>query len=207
MTWTRDRSKQVAAVDAFAFPSGLRQRLALRHEELSSAGIDQVEAATRQWFRLAARTPKAKVSLPSATVDTFWQELALHTHDYAAFCDAAFGRLLPYAAMPAVGAASHLQATLRLAQEDESCASDRLPLLFRVDVSSGLHGARHYLADCGGRGFCYEQTSTICVQHLAGPGRTIRGDWKSPFRTDPGMAPADRSGDLGGMDFGGGGDS
>lgn len=96
--------------------------------------------------------------MPSRLVDDMWHELLLHTRDYAAFCDAAFGRFLhhePESAMTPAQAAlnrsGHLSRTLRLARGDEGCGPGTLPLLFRVDQEIGLEGARRYVADCGGR--------------------------------------------------------
>jgi hypothetical protein len=38
--------------------------------------------------------PSARLSMPSVLVDDMWHKFLLHTRDYAAFCDAAFGRFL-----------------------------------------------------------------------------------------------------------------
>jgi hypothetical protein len=182
--WNRSGVRRVAVVDAYQFPGRVRQRFAFTHEDMTPENVRKVEAATRQWFRLAARHPKAKLSMPSMAVDSMWHEMTLHAREYAEFCDQAFGRLLhhvPESSMsPEVADASRartLQATLRLAQEDERCESHRLPLLFRVDREVGVAGGRRYLADCGGRGECFEMADALCVQHVAGLERKRRGRW------------------------------
>jgi hypothetical protein len=187
--WGQGGAQRAAVVDGFQFPVGVRQRFGLEHNTLSSDDISTVEAATRQWFRLAARHPKAKLSMPSVVVDDMWHEFVLHTRDYAEFCDAAFGRFLhhtPESAMNAAAAAANqhgtLAATFRLAEEDEVVERPRLPLLFRVDREVAVEGGRHYLADCGGRGICYELRGMICLQHLNGPENIKR-------RFDRGRAP------------------
>lgn len=188
MTWTRggrsSKTRRLAVVDAYNFPSSVRQRFAAEHRDLSAVQITLVEAATRQWFRLGVRRPKATLSMPSVVVDDLWHELVLHTRDYAQFCEAAFGRFLhhmPESAMdPAAAAAnrsSQLAATLRLAQQDEGCRADALPLLFRVDQELDVAQRRRYLADCGGRGQCYEDRNMVCLQHLGGVGKPTRGNW------------------------------
>jgi hypothetical protein len=48
--------------------------------------------------------------------------------------------------------------TLRLARQDEACGPDVLPLLFCIDQKVGLRAGRRYLADCGGRGQCYDSS-------------------------------------------------
>jgi len=152
-----------------------------------------VEAAARQWFRVAARHPRAKLSMSSVLVDDLWRELARHTRDYATFCDAAFGRLLPHEPEPAMSAANatadrttRLRHTLDLARQDEGCGPRGIPMLFRVDRHLGIDGGLGYVADCGGHGECYERSGTICLQHLTGLGRqTKRG------LAHPGAGPPD----------------
>lgn len=174
-------ARRLAAINAYEFPSSVRSRFNLQHQSLSAEEIGIVESGTRQWYRLVARHPKAKLAMPSAVVDDMWHEHVLHTRDYAAFCDIAFVRFLhhtPESAMTAEGAADNqtagLATTYRLAQQDEA---GRLPLLFRVDADLGITGGRRYLADCGGRGQRHDMPGTICLQHIAGPGRGFRGRW------------------------------
>jgi hypothetical protein len=227
MIWTRLRdhrtAQRIAAVDDSPFPASGRQRLGNQHPHLSDDDIRQVEAATRQWFRLVARHPRATLTMPSVVVHDFWYELTLHTRDYAAFCDAAFGRSLPHQREPAVAAdtantnrARVLLATLGYARRDEGSSPTALPLLFRVDESLRIPNGNRYLADCGGRGQCFQAPSLICLQHLAGPGkrpgpRGIRGDL--PFHdgrlgnaggASGGGGVGDFGGDGGGGDGGGG---
>ncbi|MGH3930609.1 MAG: glycine-rich domain-containing protein [Pseudonocardiaceae bacterium] len=170
----RRTARRIAIVDTYGFSSSVRQRLRLKHLGLGNESIDLIETAIRQWFRIIVRHPTAQLSMPSALVDDLWHELLLHTRDYAAFCKAAFGRFLhhePESAMSPGHAAANrsrqLLVTLRLAQEDENCDSDALPLLFRVDSEVGLPGARCYLADCGGREKCDLTRSPVCLRHLA----------------------------------------
>ena len=159
MIWTRLRdrraARRVTMVDGFEFPASVRQRFGWQHPELDADAIRMVEAATRQWFRLVARDPNAKLAMPSTVVDELWHELVLHTREYAAFCDAVFGRFLhhqPESAMSAEAAAANrttrLLATLDLARRDEGCRRQELPLLFRIDQDLGVPGGRRYLADC-----------------------------------------------------------
>jgi len=207
-------ARRVAAVDAYQFPSSVRQRFALVHHTFTLEQIATVEAATRQWFRLAARRPKAALSMPSVIVDDLWHEMVLHTRDYAAFCDAALGRFLhhvPESAMTGPDAAANrgktLRATFELAQQDEKCGPTGLPVLFRVDRDLAVEGGRHYLADCGGRGQCHSVPGVVCLQHVRGNGRPIQRN-----RGVRGMHPAEHeiyggagdAGDHGGAGCGGG---
>jgi hypothetical protein len=156
--------RRVAAVAAFAFPSSVRQRVALARPDLTPEQTAAVEAAMRQWFRLAARRPKAKLAMPSVVVAELHRELAL-TREYAEFCRDAFGR-------PPVVEPGALAETLRLARRDEEAD---LPLLFRIDRELTIDGGKRYLADCGGRGQCFPLPGAVCLFHLRGEGKGVRG--------------------------------
>jgi hypothetical protein len=185
--WDRGSARRLAAVDAYQFPSSVRQRFAFVHPDLTPENVRKVEDATRQWFRLAARHPRAKLAMPSVAADAMWHELALHTHEYQEFCARAIGHVLhhvPESSMSIQAASANrvknLQHTFRLAQEDEGCAAHVLPLLFRVDRETGARGGRRYLADCGGRGECFEVVDALCLAHLSGVGKAKRGGWNHP---------------------------
>lgn len=171
-----DTSRRMATIDGFAFPAGALHRFTLRHPEVDTDGLAAVQAATRQWFRLAVRGRRSRLSMPSTAVDDLWRELVLDSREYAAFCDVALGRLLPHEPQPATtvdsamaNRSSALLATLRLAQQDEGGDASRLPLLFRIDARLGVAGGRCYLLDCGGRHECFPSTGLTCLRHL---GRT-----------------------------------
>ncbi|GLI01824.1 glycine-rich domain-containing protein [Phytohabitans aurantiacus] len=204
MIWkrlTKIRSaRRVAVVDDLQFSAGGRQRLTNKHHNLSGDDIRLVEGATRQWFRIVARHPRATLSMPSLVVADLWSELALDAREYAAFCDAAFGRRLTPASRQTTAAGT--LATLRYGRQDENCGPTALPLLFRVDHSLAIQDGLSYLADCGGRGECFQVRGMICLQHIGGPGKRlrvggIRGDL--PFHDS-------RYGYAGGADVSGFGD-
>ncbi|MGW4944447.1 hypothetical protein ACWEOZ_22975 [Actinoplanes sp. NPDC004185] len=200
----RQSGRRVSAVDAYEFPSGVRQRFALRYGELSGDAVRSVEAAARQWFRLAARHPKAQLVMPSVIVDEFCREFELHTREYAEFCATALGRPV----MPAVASRpGELAATFRFAQEDEPREAGLLPALFRVDREVAVAGGRRYLADCGGRGVCYELKGTVCLQHLGGAGKALTGRRWDLKRGGSGTDGMSGYGDGGGFDGGGCGGS
>ncbi|MEU7752716.1 hypothetical protein [Micromonospora sp. NPDC049171] len=219
MNWTKFRSdrtpRRLRAVADLQFPASGRERLRNRYPHLGADDIVLVETATRQWFRLVVRHPGAKLSVPSVVVDDLWQALTLHTRDYAAFCDAAFGRLLHHQPGPATGGdppnaerGSLLLATLSHARRDEGGDPTSLPLLFRVDQELRIPDGKRYLADCGGRGECFPVAERVCLQHLGGPGkrpkpRGIRGNL--PF-LDGRHGYAGGSGGVGGGEFSGGSD-
>ncbi|GAA4464477.1 hypothetical protein [Phytohabitans houttuyneae] len=177
----RRSAKRVAAVGDLQFPASGRQHLTNRYHHLSGDNIHLVEVATRQWFRLLARNPRESLIMPSLVVDDLWQAVAMRAREYAAFCDAAFGRPLihrPRFTMTADAdsreRAALLVATLGHARKDEGGAP-ALPLLFRVDEELRIPDGNRYLADCGGRGECFHVPGTICLQHVRGPGKRVQG--------------------------------
>ncbi|MBQ1019948.1 hypothetical protein KBX71_19060 [Micromonospora sp. D93] len=219
MIWTKFRSdrtpRRLRAVSELRFPASGRQHLRNRYPHLSDDDILLVETAARQWFRIIARQPNAKLSMPSVVVDDLWQELTLHERDYATFCDAAFGRP-PHQPRSAPGGDAAddnrrplLLTTLSYGRRDEGCGPNGLPLLFRVDQELQIHDGNRYLADCGGRGECFPVSGRVCLQHLAGPGKRpkppgIRGDL--PFLDGRHGYAGGAGGSGGGGEFSGGGD-
>ncbi|MCW6003381.1 hypothetical protein K1W54_02115 [Micromonospora sp. CPCC 205371] len=183
MIWKRLRkirsARRVAVVDHLQFSAGARHRLTNKHTHLSGDDVHLVEAATRQWFRLIARHPRAALSMPSLVVDDLWNELTLDAREYAAFCDTAFGRPVTRSSRQTTAAGT--LATLSHARRDENCDPTDLPLLFRVDQALRIEHGHRYLADCGGRGQCFQAGDMICLQHISRPGKRlklggIRGD-------------------------------
>ncbi|MFF5085309.1 hypothetical protein ACFY36_50415 [Actinoplanes sp. NPDC000266] len=187
MSWLRSRDRRtaqrLAIVDGYRFPPGVRHRFAVEHGALDTAGVALAEDAARQWFRLAVRRPKASLSMPSAVVDALWREMVLDTRDYAGFCEAALGHPLHRATPPDM---TRLAETFHLAQLDEGCGPEVLPLLFRVDRQLEVEGGHRYLADCGGRGQCHELPGATCLRHVAGTENPRR--WRPDPRRDPPIA-------------------
>ena len=184
MRWSRRTPGRLAAIDAYRFPASVRQRLAADHGTLTSTDLDQVEAAARQWFRLAARHPKAGLTMPSRITGALWRELARRPTDYETFCAEALGRDFP---PPPDTSDAHRSAalgeTFRLAQQDEGCDPPQLPLLFRIDQLLAIPDGYRYLADCGGRGTCHDLPGALCLMHVTGPGRSVRR--RGPFGSPP----------------------
>src|SRR3712207_4117674 len=92
--WDRGGTRRLAAVDDYRFPSGVRQRFLFTHPALSHDTIDAVGAAVRQWFRLIARQPRAKLTMPSIAAGVYWREFRLDTTAYGTFCAQVAGRPL-----------------------------------------------------------------------------------------------------------------
>ncbi|MCU7728485.1 hypothetical protein ODJ79_32645 [Actinoplanes sp. KI2] len=183
MSWIRSRgrrtARRLAVVDGYRFTAGVRHRFTLEHGDLDTAAVALVQSAARQWFRLAARHPAAHPAMPSVVVDDLWREMVRDARDYAEFCDAAFGRLLPRPPEPGSDRPARLATTFRLAREDENGA---LPLLFRIDRELRVPGGGHYLADCGGgRDVCHEMPGATCLKHITGVKGARR--WPSRFES------------------------
>jgi hypothetical protein len=176
----------VAFVNAYRLPALVRQRFAFRHESLRTDQIDLVEAAARQWYRLVARHPRTRLSMPSTVVGQLVDEFTIQTAEYAAYCEASFGRLPRAAAGDGA-----LRKTFRLAQADEGPDGPDLPLIYRLDRELMIADGRRYLVSCGGgETVCHELPGVICLQHLRGVRRS-----KMPYDTRPSVfdrGPAER---------------
>jgi hypothetical protein len=168
----RSRAERAAAVDRLVVSAAVRQRL--RVPELDRDGAALAEAALRQWFRLLAARPRARLAMPSRLADALWAELARDTREYAAFCAAAFGRIpdrTPRTAATAAELAARdpggMLATLGLARLDEGRGPAAVPVLFRADQEAGLDDNR-YVGDCGARGDCHARVGVACLHHIVG---------------------------------------
>jgi hypothetical protein len=188
MLRNRGTDRRLAVIDSYEIPASVRSRFSFHYPELSAAAVSTVEAGTRQWFRLVARNPKGQLAMPSLVVDDMWHEMVLHTREYAEFCDTAFGRFVhhtPESAMTESAASenrgSGLAVTYRLAKQDEPGG---MPLLFRVDGELGVEGGRHYLADCGGRGQCFDMPGVVCLEHISGAGKGYQAPWSRDRAAD-----------------------
>ena len=185
--WDRGGARRVASVSEFNFPSGVRQRFGFIHPTMSTDGIAKVEAATRQWFRLIARHPRARLSMPSVAVDAMWHELTLHTGEYEGLCRRAFGHPLhhiPASSLDPAASGPGLRTTYQLACADEPVQRPALPLLFRVDGELAVNGGHRYLADCGGRAQCYDSHPIRCLEHIDGL-RKRRTPWNARESGNP----------------------
>jgi len=204
MSWIRSRhrrtAQRLAVVGGYLFPAGVRHRFSVTHGDLDTAAVARVEDAARQWFRLAARHPRAEMSMPSVVVDDLWREMVRDTRGYAEFCRAAFRRPLPRPPEPAANRPARLATTFRLARADESGPPDALPLLFRIDRELGVAGGGRYLADCGGRTVCHEMPGATCLAHVTGI--SSGGRWPARLRTMFLPPGAGTGGDPGGGAFG-----
>ena len=67
-----------------AFRPNVRRRVHLKHLDLQTESTTLIETGLRQWFRILARRPSARLSMASTLVDDMWHEFLLHTRDYAA---------------------------------------------------------------------------------------------------------------------------
>ena len=69
----RGSARRIAFTNAYEFPGSVRQRFAHGHSGFTGDDVLIVEAATRQWFRLVAGYPRARLSMPSVLADELWQ--------------------------------------------------------------------------------------------------------------------------------------
>src|SRR3989338_447960 len=91
-------------IRTYRLPQGLFAKLQARHPELALKDCQLVARALRQFFLAYLKSGRQYVAMPSQAADVLWQELTLHTHDYKAFCDKAFGHFMHRTPVVALGA-------------------------------------------------------------------------------------------------------
>jgi len=128
----------------------------------------------------------------------------LHTREYEALCQAAFGRFLDREPEPEIGPSNatakestRLRATLDRAQRDEGISGNQLPLLFRIDRELDVSSGRRYLVDCGGRGECFGVAGVVCLQHLRGVDKPTTGPWGGGLSRRPAVGDPTAGGGSG----------
>lgn len=78
----------------YSFPIGVYKKIQKSYPYLALEEIERVIAGLRQYFIVCALAKGRFISMPSRVVDVAWHEFILHTRDYKAFCDKAFGKFL-----------------------------------------------------------------------------------------------------------------
>ena len=124
--------------------------------------------------------PKRDSLVPWVAVGDLWHELALHTGEYATFCQSAFGRLLPGAETISAITSTSTRSTWPPSTSPNAtkAATQAAPVAFPGGAREmAIAGGRTYLADCGGRGKCFPVSGAVCLQHLGGAGKPLRSGW------------------------------
>lgn len=86
-------------IQGFEFPASLAPKLLETYPHLSDEQVQKLIESLRSYFQiynLALDEQCDELALPSKALDTAWQELASNAEVYDAFCQQAFGRLIPY---------------------------------------------------------------------------------------------------------------
>lgn len=162
------RSRRARLIDRYPFPGGLRQKILGQYPHLSEAQSHQVLAGLREYFHLCHASGGRLVSMPSQAVDSAWHEFILHTRQYQAFCDRAFGRFLHHCPAEAMRSATVAQEGIKRAWK-LSCQRERiaprspqhLPLLFALDAQLAIPDGFHYALDCRAR-----NAAAYCAGHI-----------------------------------------
>jgi hypothetical protein len=192
--------RRIAAIDAYVFPHGVRERVARRYPHLSEQDLDLVFVALRDYFHLCRQAGRRLLAMPSQVVDVAWHEFILFTRHYDAFCRSALGRFLhhtPAEAMPSPTQASDgIRRSWRLACRRAGLdprAATALPLLFAIDSRLAIPDGFRYALNCAGLGTAAASATIYCASHIG-----CSGGCSGSTDSDGG------SGDGGGC--GGGGD-
>lgn len=191
-------------VQQYTFPAQALAEYQAQGQDLDSGQSDHLVAATRQWCRLLAREPQARLEQPSFAVADFWRHLTAQPREHGDLCAGAFGRAPrqpgpPVVTPPPVSAeAMGLYATYLGACADENASPPRLPLLFRVDWMLDRLDARTYMPNCGEVRYCAAAEGSICLQHLVQKPRRRPSRWGGAAAGGIGMSSSDAEGSFAG---------
>ena len=136
-------------------PSYLGGKLRETYPHVTVAEAELVLRGLRQFFMAHSRSGHQFVAMPSKAVDAAWHEFILHTHGYAQWCEAAFGKLLHHTPAEVLGKSAQRNDGLRRSWfwscKEESIdprKPTRLPLLFAIDKKLAISGGFSYVPDC-----------------------------------------------------------
>ncbi|GKX33048.1 MAG: hypothetical protein MnENMB40S_06660 [Rhizobiaceae bacterium MnEN-MB40S] len=87
-------NRRIAFIDCYEWPTGLVEKLSIRHPDLTSKDTDLISKGLKQFFRAYLRSGRQYVAMPSQAADDLWHEFILYTRSYQEFCNKAFGRFL-----------------------------------------------------------------------------------------------------------------
>lgn len=163
----RDR-RRARLIDSYQFPDRIRQKVLGRYSHLGEADSRRVMAGLREYFHLCLGAQGRLVAMPSQAVDLAWHEFILHTRQYQAFCNRAFGRFVHHTPAQAMSSATVAQEGIRRAWK-LSCQRENiaprtphgLPLLFALDAQLAIPDGFHYVLDCKAR-----NANAYCAGHI-----------------------------------------
>jgi len=167
------RRSREAYIDSYAFPPGLRQRVAKRYPHLTEPDLDLVFDTLREYFHLCRKAGPRLLAMPSQVVDIAWHEFILFTRNYQHFCSRALGRFLhhtPTEAMPTpTSASAAIKRTWQLACRRagiDPLAATSVPLLFAIDQRLAIADGFHYALDCRALAAAGTASLTYCASAI-----------------------------------------
>ncbi len=176
--WRRQKAltalRREAYIRNFTLPPRLFEPLRTQHPHLSLKDCQLVAQGLRQFFLTYLKSGQRYVSMPSQVVDDLWHEFILHTRDYQAFCNKAFGQFLHHTPAAVLGQNAEqksdngLRRVWRQACLEENinpAQPSRLPLLFALDAKLKIARGFHYVADCQSLRRLTDNGSTATVVH------------------------------------------
>tara|TARA_S200000501_G_scaffold22818_1_gene19825 strand:- start:186 stop:857 length:672 start_codon:yes stop_codon:yes gene_type:complete len=92
------RKKRLDFIKNYEFSVSLKEKLKLKHPQLSEDAVESVFLALKDYFIYFLNSIEegelGQLSMPSKVVDDAWHEFILFTQEYQVFCKRAFGKFL-----------------------------------------------------------------------------------------------------------------
>ncbi|MGC5700867.1 hypothetical protein J4P02_11775 [Pseudomonas sp. NFXW11] len=216
--WRRQKAlvglRREAYIRSFSLPPRLFEPLRTQHPHLGLKDCQLVAQGLRQFFLAYLKSGQRYVSMPSQVVDDLWHEFILHTREYQAFCDRAFGQFLHHTPAAVLGHNAEQQSDngLRrvwrqacLEENINPASPSRLPLLFALDAKLKITRGFHYVADCQSLRRLTDTGAGSTLIHCGSDLHSSAVDSDSSSSADSDSSRFGGDGDSGGSD--GGGDS
>lgn len=210
------RTKQLAYIDKYTFPSALFSKVSKHYPHLSQNDINTVFQALRDYFHICNLANKRMVSMPSQVVDVAWHEFILFTKNYEHFCNKSLGRFLHHTPSETMQSPTVAQTGIKRAWS-LACkkagispnAPQYLPLLFAIDSQLNIDDGFHYSLNCQDKSSPH-YGSGFCAGHIGCtsgcPSGGVADDTVNLEFTSDSLFGGGDSGDSGGCGSGCGGD-
>lgn len=90
----RNKQRKQGFIRYFQFPSVIKKNMFKQYPHLSENDYTKVIEGLHTYFWICNMANLKFVAMPSKIVDVAWHEFILNTHEYASFCNKAFGKFL-----------------------------------------------------------------------------------------------------------------
>ena len=145
------RARRLDFIARYRFNQSLHAKIAADLPTISSSDVERVLEGLRQFFTIANYAGKRRIGMPSKVVDVAWHHFILHSIDYSAFCEQAFGEFYNHMPSSPIQSTEDIQVELKrtwsiacMLENVDPKHPTRIPLLYRLDALLNIEDGHHY---------------------------------------------------------------